>query len=175
MSRSVYRALLWLHPPLFRRRFAAEMLWLFDETVASEGVAALLLDGLVSLLRQWLTGRMTWRFAAAVLGALLQVGMVAALTANHAARVAPARSVSPGAVTAARRAPTMVSGTASASLTPEPATVNAATPAGDAPLVFMLFFGIVLVYAFQRRRFQHRTLNRARAAGANTHLSIIAK
>ena len=38
MSRSLYRLLLNLHPPAFRERFAAEMLWIFDEAAATQGV-----------------------------------------------------------------------------------------------------------------------------------------
>ena len=50
MTRALYEWLLWLHPPAFRRQFAAEMLWIFDEASESEGVVALLLDGLVSMI-----------------------------------------------------------------------------------------------------------------------------
>ena len=51
MTRALYRWLLWLHPPAFRREFAGEMLWIFEEASA-EGVAPLFADGLLSLLRQ---------------------------------------------------------------------------------------------------------------------------
>ncbi len=53
MSRVAYRALLWLHPAEFEERFAEEMLWIFDLRRPSEVGAALLLDGFVSLCRQW--------------------------------------------------------------------------------------------------------------------------
>jgi D-alanyl-D-alanine carboxypeptidase len=53
MFRSLYRLLLYLHPPLFRRRFAEEMLWIFDETAETQGVLRLFADAFVSLLRQW--------------------------------------------------------------------------------------------------------------------------
>jgi hypothetical protein len=36
MSRSLYRWLLYLHPPAFRQLFAEEMLWIFDEAAATE-------------------------------------------------------------------------------------------------------------------------------------------
>jgi len=49
LLRPAYRLLLRLHPAPFRDRFAAEMLWIFD---AECHRPALLLDGLVSLLRQ---------------------------------------------------------------------------------------------------------------------------
>ena len=35
MIRAIYRVLLWLHAPAFRRQFAAEMLWIFDESAES--------------------------------------------------------------------------------------------------------------------------------------------
>jgi hypothetical protein len=53
MTRSLYRSLLWLHPPDFRTRFMDEMLWIYDETAAA-GVISLFSDGLASLMRQWL-------------------------------------------------------------------------------------------------------------------------
>ena len=52
MTRSLYRSLLWLHPPDFRARFTEEMLWIYDET-ASAGVISLFTDGFASLFRQW--------------------------------------------------------------------------------------------------------------------------
>lgn len=55
MIRSLYRFLLRLHPPAFRRRFSEEMLWIFDETQsARRGTASLFTDGLGSLTRQWM-------------------------------------------------------------------------------------------------------------------------
>ena len=53
MFRSLYRLLLYLHPPLFRQRFAEEMLWIFDEAAETQGVLRLFADAFVSLLRQW--------------------------------------------------------------------------------------------------------------------------
>jgi hypothetical protein len=73
MTRALYAALLRLHPPGFRRQFATEMLWIFDEARVSEGAVLLLLDGAVSLLRQWLLRSGLWMLAAALLGAMLQV------------------------------------------------------------------------------------------------------
>jgi len=86
MTRALYEWLLWLHPPAFRRQFAAEMLWIFDEASESEGVVALLLDGLVSLMRQWLLRSGAWKVAAAVAGGLLQVtaGGLGMLLLGHA-------------------------------------------------------------------------------------------
>ena len=72
MTRILYRWLLWLHPPAFRREFAGEMLWIFEEASA-EGVAPLFADGLISLLRQWLLRSGPWKLAAAVIGGLVEV------------------------------------------------------------------------------------------------------
>lgn len=72
MTRHLYRWLLWLHPPAFRREFAGEMLWIFEQA-ADEGVAPLFADGLISLLRQWLLRSGQWKLAAAVVGGLMEV------------------------------------------------------------------------------------------------------
>jgi hypothetical protein len=74
MTRALYRYLLRLHPPAFRRQFAGEMLWIFEECAASRGTLALFLDGVLSLARQWLlrsTG--SWKIALAIAGAFLEV------------------------------------------------------------------------------------------------------
>jgi hypothetical protein len=73
MVRTLYACLLLLHPPEFRRRFTSEMLCIFDEAGRSMGVFALLFDGVVSLARQWVLRSGSWKVAAAVLGACLQV------------------------------------------------------------------------------------------------------
>ena len=52
MSRGVYRVLLRLHPAAFRERFAAEMLWVFDQCPPS--LAETVRDGVVSALTQWM-------------------------------------------------------------------------------------------------------------------------
>src|SRR5260370_10345225 len=49
MLRALYRGLLYLHPPAFRKRFAEEMLWIFDEAAATRRILGLFADGLVSL------------------------------------------------------------------------------------------------------------------------------
>jgi hypothetical protein len=79
MIRWVYRCLLLLHPSQFKREFAEEMLWIFDET-APEEAPALFGDVLISLARQWLLRSGSWKLAAAILGGLLQVS--AGLIAN---------------------------------------------------------------------------------------------
>ena len=71
--RALYRSLLLMHPPAFRRRFAAEMLCIFDEAAATSGAFGLCLDALISLLRQWILRSGSWKLAAALLGAFLQV------------------------------------------------------------------------------------------------------
>jgi hypothetical protein len=50
--RVTYRLILWLHPGSFRSRFGDEMLWIFDEERRRGAAARLLLDGVLSLLRQ---------------------------------------------------------------------------------------------------------------------------
>src|SRR6202000_1888524 len=53
LSRSLYRCLVQLHPPAFRRRFAPEMLWIFDEIADHDARIELFSDALMSLARQW--------------------------------------------------------------------------------------------------------------------------
>jgi len=52
VSRFAYRFLLRLHPASFQDEFGVEMLWIFDEEQQESGVAHLLFDGALSLLRQ---------------------------------------------------------------------------------------------------------------------------
>jgi hypothetical protein len=73
MSRTLYASLLRLHPPAFRRQFATEMLWIFDEAIVSEGALVLLLDLLISVARQWLVRSAVWKVALALIGGALQV------------------------------------------------------------------------------------------------------
>jgi hypothetical protein len=73
MIRALYRVILWLHPPAFRRAYADEMLWLFDCTVSDSSPAALLIDGVVSLLRQWFLRSRLWLVPVALAGALFTV------------------------------------------------------------------------------------------------------
>ena len=53
MLRFMYRWILSAHPSCFRRRFADEMLSIFDQAETEFAAAKLLVDGVVSLLRQW--------------------------------------------------------------------------------------------------------------------------
>ena len=79
MTRALYRCLVWMHPPVFRREFAGEMLWIYDEAAQSANVAPLLLDGFVSLARQWILRSGCWKLLAALAGALFQVSIGGAL------------------------------------------------------------------------------------------------
>jgi hypothetical protein len=60
MLRPLYRCVLRLHPPGFRKRFAGEMLSIFDHTPEKPAAARLLADGLLSLLRQWTLRPESW-------------------------------------------------------------------------------------------------------------------
>jgi hypothetical protein len=53
MGRRLYVWLVGLHPRRFRERFGEEMLGIFDEAGGNRGRAALFVDVLVSLFRQW--------------------------------------------------------------------------------------------------------------------------
>lgn len=76
MTRRLYRALVQLHPLTFRRQFAAEMLWIFDEATTAGGVGPFFADGLVSLARQWLIRQGTWKVAVAAIGGLIHISLV---------------------------------------------------------------------------------------------------
>ena len=74
--RTFYRCLLWLHPLAFRRQFAGEMLWIFDQAAeSSQGAIGLCFDGLASLARQWLLRSGWWKAAVAMSLALVQVSL----------------------------------------------------------------------------------------------------
>jgi len=60
MLRSVYIALLGLHPPGFRRRFGDEMLSIFDEQAAGRPSLKMLWDAALSLIRQWILRSEFW-------------------------------------------------------------------------------------------------------------------
>jgi hypothetical protein len=79
MTRTLYRGLVWLHPAVFRREFAGEMLWIYDETAQTGGVAALFLDGFVSLGRQWFLRSGYWKILAALACALFQLMIASAV------------------------------------------------------------------------------------------------
>jgi hypothetical protein len=60
VARSLYRWLLRIHPPAFRREFADEMLWIFDQVSARQSTLPLFADAATSLARQWVL-RGDWR------------------------------------------------------------------------------------------------------------------
>lgn len=53
MLRFLYQCVLRAHPSCFRRRFADEMLSIFDHTEGTLAASKLVSDGVISLLRQW--------------------------------------------------------------------------------------------------------------------------
>jgi len=53
MVRQCYQLTLFFHPPYFREQFAEEMLWIFDQTSGEGQRLLLVLDSIVSLVRQW--------------------------------------------------------------------------------------------------------------------------
>jgi hypothetical protein len=95
MSRTFYRLLLRLHPPAFRRQFADEMLWIFDQAAGAAAVW-LLCDAFVSLARQWLLRSAAWKWLAAGAGAIVQVtagGLGLFLVRRHRAPGSPFQGV----------------------------------------------------------------------------------
>jgi hypothetical protein len=73
MARKLYTCLLLMHPPVFRGRFAEEMLCIFDEASLSAGAFTLIVDAVASLGRQWILRSESWKLALAIIGACLQV------------------------------------------------------------------------------------------------------
>jgi CubicO group peptidase (beta-lactamase class C family) len=43
-----------LHPRIFREQFGEEMMWIFEEATETHGALRLLVDGVISLMRQWI-------------------------------------------------------------------------------------------------------------------------
>jgi hypothetical protein len=78
MSRTLYRALVSLHPPAFRREFEPEMLWIYEEAAPERGGAALVLDAFLSLARQWLLRSGCWKALAGLAVAVCQVALAGA-------------------------------------------------------------------------------------------------
>jgi hypothetical protein len=60
MLRNLYRCILGLHPPAFRRRFGDEMLSIFDQSQRRLEAVRLFVDALASLLRQWIVRPEFW-------------------------------------------------------------------------------------------------------------------
>jgi hypothetical protein len=82
VKRLLYQALLYAHPPVFRRRFASEMQWIFDQTTPIGQQFNLILDAFVSLQRQWIVRRGVWKVLAAVFGAAVEMAMAGILVAS---------------------------------------------------------------------------------------------
>jgi hypothetical protein len=71
MIRLIYRLVLWLHPPAFRRQYADEMLWIFGICRAERGARSLIADAILSLLRQWILRTRWWLVPVAVVWSLV--------------------------------------------------------------------------------------------------------
>ncbi|HLG95675.1 MAG TPA: hypothetical protein VKX49_05120 [Bryobacteraceae bacterium] len=82
MRRALYQILLVLHPAPFRRQFAAEMLWVFDQAARDGAASGFCLDVAASLGRQWIRQPAIWTASGATLGGVL-VLMWATAVAPH--------------------------------------------------------------------------------------------
>jgi hypothetical protein len=60
MLRRIYRCVLGLHPPGFRNKFGDEILSIFDHTTGKLSASRLLMDGIGSLIRQWVLRPEFW-------------------------------------------------------------------------------------------------------------------
>jgi hypothetical protein len=100
MRRGLYQCLIWLHPAVFRQRYAEEMLWIFDVTIG-QGVLPLFVDGIISLFRQWLLRSNIWKMAAGtVVSTVLIFGW---WHSQESSLDAALRRGNPGALEEARR------------------------------------------------------------------------
>jgi len=72
MTRTLYKWLISLHPPQFRGQFGEQMLCIFDETEANAQIP-LLVDALISVIRQWILRSGVWKWMVALVGALMQM------------------------------------------------------------------------------------------------------
>jgi len=63
MLRPLYRSMLRLHPPAFRKRFEDEILSIFDAAATSSDRIRLLIDAVFSLARQWMLRQEFWQGA----------------------------------------------------------------------------------------------------------------
>jgi hypothetical protein len=73
MRRATYRTLLALHPPAFRRQFAGEMVWVFDQAAQDRETSGFCFDVALSLARHWLRERLVWTVSGAIAGGLLLI------------------------------------------------------------------------------------------------------
>jgi hypothetical protein len=70
--RIIYYLIIYFHPRAFRIRFGGEMMSIFDEQQHDASETGLMVDGLRSLMRQWLRSSVFWTFTGAALIAGLQ-------------------------------------------------------------------------------------------------------
>lgn len=77
--RLLYALLISLHPPSFRKRFAPEMLLIFDESAPVWGRTFLFCDGFNSVARQWAAHSGLWVFVIATFIALLQAALLSTM------------------------------------------------------------------------------------------------
>jgi hypothetical protein len=71
MVRAVYRCIVSLHPATFRRPFAEEILWIFDQAAGTWGVPSLVADATLSLARRWLIRSQMWKWAGAAIAGIV--------------------------------------------------------------------------------------------------------
>jgi hypothetical protein len=69
--RFLYALLVGLHPSSFRKRFAQEMLLIFEEAANSWGAGSLFGDAILSLLRQWIIRSELWKWVVAGIGGVV--------------------------------------------------------------------------------------------------------
>src|SRR5215471_17713649 len=70
MRRAFYRSMLLMHPPSFRRRFADEMLCVFEDAHLEGQAAGFCASITLSLVRKWFWNPVLWRTAGAIAGGL---------------------------------------------------------------------------------------------------------
>jgi hypothetical protein len=69
--RFLYVLLIGLHPSSFRKRFAQEMIFIFDEAANLWGAGSLFRDAILSLLRQWFIRSELWKWLVAGIAGLV--------------------------------------------------------------------------------------------------------
>ena len=82
MTRALFRTLLLLQPREFRGRFAAEILWVYDQAAGDAKTSGFCVDAAFSLLRRWLRQPMLWCVAGGTAGGLLNLAWGTAVVAT---------------------------------------------------------------------------------------------
>ena len=77
MKRAFYRGMLLLYPPSFRRRFADEMLCLYEDAAGDQRTAGFCINMTLSLIRKWFWNPVLWRTAGAIAGGVFTLLCVA--------------------------------------------------------------------------------------------------